>query len=236
MSPIIEKVGFLLSEISKRNSSFRIQRVSGLSLSKPKPSPFATAWEHESVSIEEYLQDIAAQADCSDECFIGALCLLKKLEATNAFTRLTQRTVHRIFFTCFLLAMKFIEDEVFSESDHAVIGNVALTDLVEMQFIYLKELQFNCSISAEDIENMTTKVFQFHANSKEMLRSHNSSPAKLTTLLFAPVQSARQSSDVIGLVRRRPRQIKDQKSKSQSHQSPLDMLTSAALGVVIQTL
>jgi hypothetical protein len=198
--PIVQQVSFFLSKAIQHNASF--------SLPKPKNSslavcPFTCPWEHQTSSIEEYVEYISLTADCSDVCFIGALCLLKKLEQTLEFTRLTQQTVHRVYFTCFLLAMKYFEDEVFSEKDHADIGNVNVNDLVEMQLSYLRVLKFNCTITPEDIKSMTEMLGEFYTQSEKVLRNNQGSAIKISTLfsVTAPTTSPATSANASG---RRP--------------------------------
>jgi len=191
--PIVQQVSFFLSKAIQHNASF--------SLPKPKSSslaacPFTCPWEHQTSSIEEYVEYISLTADCSDVCFIGALCLLKKLEQTLEFTRLTQQTVHRVYFACFLLAMKYFEDEVFSEKDHADIGNVNVNDLVEMQLSYLRVLKFNCTITPEDIKSMTEMLGEFYTQSDKVLRNNQGSAIKISTLfsVTAPTTSPATSA------------------------------------------
>jgi len=78
--------------------------------------------------------------------------------------------------------MKYFEDEVFSEKDHADIGNVTVNELVQMQLTYLRALKFNCTITPEEIKAMTETLAEFWAHSDRVMRNHQASPVKVSAL------------------------------------------------------
>jgi hypothetical protein len=107
---------------------------------------FAMPWMYEWAEIGEYMNRLKEWISCGAESFVVAVCLLKRLESLNAIPPLTQRSVHRVFFTSLVLAVKIMEDETLTNSDFAKVGCVTPRQLQRMELHSLKALGFNCLV------------------------------------------------------------------------------------------
>jgi len=111
---------------------------------------FNTPWKYEWVKVPDYIDRLKEWIVCGPESYVVATCLLKRLEQLGAVPSLDQSTVHRVFFTCFMLAVKTTEDETLNNADFAKVGCIQLADLNAMEVHVLKALKFACCVSAEE--------------------------------------------------------------------------------------
>lgn len=111
---------------------------------------FNTPWKYEWVKVPDYIDRLKEWIVCGPESYVVATCLLKRLEVLGAVPSLDQTTVHRIFFTCFMLAVKTTEDETLNNADFAKVGCIQLADLNAMEVYVLKTLKFACTVSSEE--------------------------------------------------------------------------------------
>eukprot|EP00298_Acanthocystis_sp_HF-20_P009701 c18454_g1_i1.p1 GENE.c18454_g1_i1~~c18454_g1_i1.p1 ORF type:complete len:249 (+),score=49.16 c18454_g1_i1:149-895(+) len=110
-------------------------------------------------SFQKFLSHLEYETEpISENTYIFALCLLKKLETTKSFTHMSQSTIQGIFYICFTLAFKYLEDEVFTSDDFAEIAGMEKKKYVSAEIHYIEALQFNLTITPEDMEEMKNKI------------------------------------------------------------------------------
>lgn len=102
-----------------------------------------------SLSIERYVKHIVTYVPCSCEAFIFALAYLQRLH--KAGFPLHPRTIHRLFITALVIAIKTHDDQCFSMSFYAKLGGVHTEDLKGMEIQFLANLlDFRTDISVEE--------------------------------------------------------------------------------------
>jgi hypothetical protein len=177
---IIQKVSWILSKIVQRNASIGVEKF--IQGTQAVNSPLMRPWAHEHASVLEFLECVCRTLDCSDSCIINALCLLMKLEATS-FIPITQRTVHRTFYACFVLSMKILEDETYKNKDFATVGYVPTQHLNEIEMYLIHGLQFSCCVNRMEYERVATLIGQLSSNPKLAKVSQSVGITTLTTLM-----------------------------------------------------
>jgi len=130
---------------------------------------FGFRWKYQQMTLCEFFANIQGQSNCPSNIYVLALCLMKKYEQTLQFENLNSTTVHRVFYTCLALAYKFLEDEVFVDSDFALLGLVSLPQYKQMELHVLQALEFSTYISQEEFEKMQTKVHEVDVLSSSCL-------------------------------------------------------------------
>jgi len=96
--------------------------------------------------------------DCGPESYISALCIIQRLENVHAIPPLTQRTVHRVFFTSLMLAVKFLEDTTLRNEDFAKVGCLTPLDLARMELHVLKALHFSSATTVDEYQSCKTTL------------------------------------------------------------------------------
>jgi len=115
-------------------------------------SVYSSPWTYDWATVEEYLNRLLEWIVCGPECFIVAMCMLKKLEAVAAVPPITQTSVHRVYLTCLMMAVKFVEDETLCNADFAKVGCVAVAELNKMERSAFLALDCNVCVSPEEYE------------------------------------------------------------------------------------
>lgn len=138
---LIEVIARLLEYIIKENGKVEWE---------PQTSPFTTDWKYDWVEIGDYMDRLKEWIVCGAESFVVATCYFKRLEIIGALPVVSSLSVHRIFFTCLMLAVKMVEDETLNNADFAKVACIQLKDLNEMEVYVLIAMNFNCSIAVEE--------------------------------------------------------------------------------------
>lgn len=106
---------------------------------------------------------------CSDATFIAALIVVDRLlEYDGGRLPLTPRNVHRIFFASLVVAVKYHEDLVYSNSHYAKAGGVHLREVNRLERVLLMALDFDLRIAPE----------QYHTYEAALLSLSNCSQQK----------------------------------------------------------
>lgn len=123
-------------------------------------STFATPWTYEWATVTEYIQRLREWIVCGPESFVVAICLMRRLEELGVVPPCTQRSVHRTFFVCLVLAVKYLEDETLSNTDFAKVGCVTVQELNQMEQHACIALRFNCTVTAVEFETCELELIQ----------------------------------------------------------------------------
>lgn len=92
------------------------------------------------ITVSDYIQRIFKYSECSSESAILAFIYINSfLQLSNS--KLNIFNAHRILLVGFMLANKFLDDEVLDNAHYARIGCVSLSE------INMLEIQFLCSIN-----------------------------------------------------------------------------------------
>eukprot|EP00298_Acanthocystis_sp_HF-20_P001588 c12001_g1_i1.p1 GENE.c12001_g1_i1~~c12001_g1_i1.p1 ORF type:complete len:247 (+),score=86.20 c12001_g1_i1:83-823(+) len=154
---VAEKAEYLLEQLVNFNEHQGCTKAVGKAMIK-SASPFAEQWVYEDILVKEFLDYLGASVLLDDDCYIYALCLLKKIEKSSNVVPITQRTVHRLFFTCLVLGFRFMDDRRFADQEFATICSLSLDEFRNMQLWVLKTLKFNCFIQPEELVMMKNKI------------------------------------------------------------------------------
>lgn len=102
------------------------------------------------IGIDKYLMRLSATFRCSDATFIAALVVVDRLlEYDGGRLPLTTRNVHRIFLASLVVAVKYHEDLVYSNSHYAKAGGVHLREVNRLERVILATLDFDLRVAPE---------------------------------------------------------------------------------------
>jgi len=102
------------------------------------------------ISIDRYLSRLNTGFRCSDATFVAALIIVDRFfEYDGGRLPLTMRNVHRVFFASLLVAVKYHEDLVYSNSHYGKAGGVPLKEVNRLERVLLSSLDFDLRIHPE---------------------------------------------------------------------------------------
>mmetsp|Transcript_16619 Transcript_16619/g.45981 ORF Transcript_16619/g.45981 Transcript_16619/m.45981 type:complete len:367 (+) Transcript_16619:331-1431(+) len=102
------------------------------------------------IAIDKYLIRLSATFRCSDATFIAALIVVDRLLGyEGGRLPLTPRNVHRVFLASLVVAVKYHEDQVYSNNHYARGGGVHLKEVNRLERVLLASLDFDLRISPE---------------------------------------------------------------------------------------
>jgi len=167
---------------------------------------FASVWPYSWATVNEYMDRLKDWIVCGPESFVVALCLLKRLEAAHAIPPINQTSVHRLFFTTLVLAVKMTEDETLCNPDFAKVGCVAPRELFYMELHCLKSLNFTCLVSCEEFAQCCQELrqveTQIQKKSQLPVLRHQPNPLTICETIFQLSPQATPPPVEGGLTRR----------------------------------
>jgi len=150
---LLSKISLLLNSLVKSNQS-------KANVSHPE-FPLLTFSHPEFSEFESFLIYIDSAMETSAQIYLFSLCLLKRLEKTEAFTQLTSQTVQGVFYACFCIAYKYLEDEVYKDADFADAVEMDRKKYLQIQAYYLKALGYNATVTFEELIKMDKLLGNF---------------------------------------------------------------------------
>ncbi|KAH3743699.1 Cyclin-P3-1 protein [Pelomyxa schiedti] len=100
------------------------------------------------ISLQAYVERIEEHSGCSRANIISALVYIDRLLISRAVT-LTETNVHRVLWSCLVVAHKFFEDQYFTNSFYSKVGGVPLAEMNAMEVRVLQLLDYGLFITPE---------------------------------------------------------------------------------------
>jgi hypothetical protein len=104
-----------------------------------------------SVTVKKFLERVIKYCQPEPSTFITSLIYLDKI-LLKTKTKLTCMNLYKLFYTCFVLSMKFNEDRHNSNKFYAKVCGVNINDFLLMEYRALKYLDFSLYIESEAYE------------------------------------------------------------------------------------
>lgn len=131
------------------------------------------------ITIDKYLFRLSQYFRCSDASFIAALVLVDRLlEYDGGRLPLTTRNVHRLFLASLVVAVKYHEDLVYSNSHYAKAGGVQVREVNRLERVVVATLDFELRVEPE--------LYRTYEASLKMLIMANVREPPTKSALIAP--------------------------------------------------
>ena len=158
---VIEIVADILEEIVKDNEKNN-ENESNISDSNESAiiSVF-TSNKTPQISIKKYLTRIMKYSKPETSTVIICLIYIDKI-CENSSLQLSIYNIHRIILSCMILALKYNEDDYYSNKYYAKVGGISLKELNELEYNIMVLLQFNFFI-----DDITYEKYQAQLNDFE---------------------------------------------------------------------
>jgi hypothetical protein len=158
---VIDIVADILEEIVKDNEKNN-ENESNISDSNESAiiSVF-TSNKTPQISIKKYLTRIMKYSKPETSTVIICLIYIDKI-CENSTLQLSIYNIHRIILSCMILALKYNEDDYYSNKYYAKVGGISLKELNELEYNIMVLLQFNFFI-----DDITYEKYQAQLNDFE---------------------------------------------------------------------
>ena len=114
-----------------------------------------------SVTVKKFLERVIKYCQPEPSTFITSLIYLDNI-LLRTKTKLTYMNSYKLFYTCFVLSMKFNEDRHNSNKFYAKVCGVNINDFLLMEYRALKYLDFSLFIQAETYELYYNNIYSVY--------------------------------------------------------------------------
>jgi len=105
------------------------------------------------IGLDKYLMRLRSTFRCSDASFIAAFILVDRvLGYDGGRLPLSMRNVHRLFLASLVVAVKYHEDLVYTNSHYAKAGGVHLREVNRLERVILAALDFDLRVPPEQYQ------------------------------------------------------------------------------------
>lgn len=112
------------------------------------------------ITIKKYLYRIMKYSKPEPSTIIIALIYIDKV-CENSNLQLSMRNIHRLILTSFVLAIKYNEDDFYSNGYYAKVGGIKQKELNELEYNILLLLEFSVFIDTETYEKYQSQLSDF---------------------------------------------------------------------------
>ena len=109
------------------------------------------------ISLKNYLSRILKYIKPQPSTIIISLILIDKF-CENSYINLNKKNIHKIFLTSIIVAIKYNEDEYFTNNYYAKVGGITQKELFNLEYIFLTLLDFNIYIDEKIYNNYKDKI------------------------------------------------------------------------------
>lgn len=124
---------------------------------RPPAAPLATPFHSvrlPAIPIGDYMDRFHRHSRCSPECLVIAAIYVKHFLAADPQMRLDTYSVHRLFLTAAVLAIKWRDDMFFSNKYYAHIGGIHVAELNSLEQMMWNGLQGALWVEPEEYWNV----------------------------------------------------------------------------------
>lgn len=113
--------------------------------------------KHPQISINKYLKRFMKYSKPEPSTIIITLIYIDKIcESSNL--QLTILNIHRLLLACMVVALKYNEDDYYSNEYYAKVGGISLKELNQLEYNILILLDFNLFIDDALYENYENQI------------------------------------------------------------------------------
>lgn len=151
----------ILKEIVQENKT---QKTSKDIIEKQKKLSFYSK-NPASVSLSAYVERILKYTHIEESTLVIALIYIDRLcEKQNLI--LTDNNIHRIVFTAIVLAIKYNEDDYYSNNYYSKVGGVSVSELNTFEIEFVKLIKYNCFVKSDVFDKYKIYLSHYQVKTK----------------------------------------------------------------------
>ena len=113
------------------------------------------------ISILDYINRIIDYSKIEENTLIAGLIYIDKIAKV---IKITNFNIHKILFSCILIAIKYFEDEIYSNNYFAQIGGINIEELLKLELNISTLLDFQFFISEKTFEQFKAALELMNKN------------------------------------------------------------------------
>jgi hypothetical protein len=157
---VMKAVSNILLEIVNENKN---NKTSKDNLEKQKKLSFHSK-NPASVTVSAYLERILKYTHIEESTLVIALIFIDRICELNDLV-LTEFNIHRVLFTAIIAAIKYNEDDYYSNSYYSKVGGVTVKELNTMEYEFIKLIKYTLFIKTDLFEKY--KIYLNHYQVKK---------------------------------------------------------------------
>ena len=122
-------------------------------------------------TISYYVKRIAKYSGASPANLVVSLLYLKRIVHRRRNLRLTSNTIQRLLLVAIMIAAKYLDDRVCSNTCWAQIGGLRLAELNALELEFLFAIDFDLSVHPEDYTRCIAALLANHAAGQDYVLS-----------------------------------------------------------------
>ncbi|CEM14973.1 unnamed protein product [Vitrella brassicaformis CCMP3155] len=111
-----------------------------------------------SISIHEYLTRIAKYFGCSCECFVLSLVYIDRIVKLHQDFCVNALNIHRLLVTSITLAVKFFDDQFYSNAYYAKVGGVKTREINVLEAHFLALINYHLFVTPQEYDQYRNNV------------------------------------------------------------------------------
>lgn len=112
------------------------------------------------VSISYYINRLVVYSNCSSSAFIVMLVYLERVQRYCPTLTLNSVNCHRLILVALVLAIKYMEDDVYLNSHYAFIGGVSTSELNELELQFLDLIGWNLNVCRDMFDHFRNDLME----------------------------------------------------------------------------
>lgn len=158
----VQAVRSILKEIVDENRQSAGANIKSEHLEKQKKLSFHSK-NPASISVGGYLERLLKYTHIEESTLIIALIYIDRIcEYNNIF--LVDSNIHRVMFTGIIMAIKYNEDDFYTNSYYSKVGGISTRELNLLEYEFVKLLKYNLFINRQTYDKYCT--YLNHYNTK----------------------------------------------------------------------
>jgi hypothetical protein len=114
-----------------------------------------------SISVGGYLERLLKYTHIEESTLIIALIYIDRIcEFNNIY--LVDSNIHRVMFTGIIMAIKYNEDDFYTNSYYSKVGGISTRELNLLEYEFVKLLKYNLFINRQTYDKYNTYLYHYN--------------------------------------------------------------------------
>lgn len=119
-----------------------------------------TSQRRQQFKLFHYIEKLVSSANCSASTFIVMLAYIDRLQQRRKCFQINRMNVRLVVLAALLVAVKFVDDVVYSKAHYASIGGVGVKKLNQLEFTFCQSAKWSFFVTAEDYKTYEKGLLQ----------------------------------------------------------------------------
>jgi hypothetical protein len=114
------------------------------------------------ISVAEYIERLIRYTRCEEASLITSLIYIDRI-CEHTPLALTESNIYRVFLASLIIAIKYNEDEIYSNNFYAKVGGIPREEIDRIEYEFLKLINYSLYVNSETYQKYKVYIKQFRA-------------------------------------------------------------------------